>query len=221
MSDRSELLNRNKDDIFGSPGTYDCRVCGADLDDGRKQYCSSKCRKVCYSVYRMFRWKAVRQKVLDRDGNRCQICGWSPNDEESPERYQPKIHVDHIVSLSQGGSPLDSKNLMTICKECHIEKGREEGDFSGEVDGKVNSFSRGLRVEEDQMPGVSLWKYLPLRSETGMVTGNNYEFRSGEGRKFSCPSCSNWVKLEYVLSERTKCGECGSEIQLTAVAVDT
>ena len=221
MNERQKLLNKNKDDIFGSPGTYKCRVCNADLDDGRKQYCSPKCRKVAYAVYRMYRWKAVRQKVLERDGNRCQICGWSPDDEDHPERHQPKIHVDHIVSLSQGGSPLDSRNLMTICKECHIEKGIEEGDFSEKVDGKLSGYSRGLRIEEDNMPGVPLWKYLPLRSETGMVTGNNFNFSDGEGRKFQCPSCSNWVSLDDALSERTNCSDCGSEIQIQATAVDT
>lgn len=34
--------------------------------------------------------------------------------------------VDHIIPISKGGSPLDSRNLMTLCTICHsIKTGME------------------------------------------------------------------------------------------------
>lgn len=217
MSERREMVNRNKDDIFGSPGTYECRVCGLELDDGRKQYCSKKCRKVAYAVYRMFRWRAVRKKVLERDDHSCQLCGWSPEDEENPARHEHKLHADHIISLSQGGSPLDSRNLMTVCKDCHIEKGVKEGDFSGSNDGKVSGYSVGLRIDEDSMPAVPLWEYLPISSSRGKVSGNTFS-REGD-QCFRCPKCGDWVRVEEGIEGETVCERCDSSIVLQAVAL--
>src|SRR5438477_10131934 len=38
----------------------------------------------------------LRWRVLERDGNRCRLCGRSPND-------GARLHVDHIVPWSVGG----------------------------------------------------------------------------------------------------------------------
>ncbi|WP_409021357.1 HNH endonuclease signature motif containing protein [Dyadobacter sp. CY261] len=36
------------------------------------------------------------------------------------------VEVDHIIPLEQGGEPLDSKNLQSLCKRCHILKSSDE-----------------------------------------------------------------------------------------------
>ena len=34
--------------------------------------------------------------------------------------------VDHIVPITMGGSPIDTKNLQSLCKKCHDSKSGKE-----------------------------------------------------------------------------------------------
>jgi 5-methylcytosine-specific restriction endonuclease McrA len=51
----------------------------------------------------------LRQRVLRRDGWRCQSCGTMSN-----------LEVHHQEFRSQGG-PDSELNLVTLCKQCHEE----------------------------------------------------------------------------------------------------
>ena len=54
-------------------------------------------------------YSKLRKKVLNRDKNKCQLCGKSKN---------TKLHVHHILKKKEGGSDcLD--NLITCCPSCH------------------------------------------------------------------------------------------------------
>ena len=55
----------------------------------------------------------VRWSVFQRDGFRCGACGASPK--EDP---RVKLHVDHIVPVSRGGSN-EEGNLRTLCRACN------------------------------------------------------------------------------------------------------
>jgi 5-methylcytosine-specific restriction endonuclease McrA len=63
-------------------------------------------------------WKAVRRAVLARDGHQCQIRG--------PKCKGRATHVDHIVSISQGGALLDPANLRAACASCNVAKRNSE-----------------------------------------------------------------------------------------------
>jgi hypothetical protein len=52
-----------------------------------------------------------RQKVLDRDRNRCRNCGRGPEKDV-------ELEIHHIVPLDAGGRDTLS-NLVTVCTECH------------------------------------------------------------------------------------------------------
>ena len=59
-------------------------------------------------------WKSIRQNVLRRDGNRCQVCGYSG-------LSQP-LHVHHIqpfrrFTTREAANQL--QNLITLCPTCH------------------------------------------------------------------------------------------------------
>lgn len=54
-----------------------------------------------------------RLEVLERDNNKCCICGRSSD--EVP------LNVHHIILESQGGSA-DMNNLITLCFKCHREE---------------------------------------------------------------------------------------------------
>lgn len=59
-------------------------------------------------------WRRRRDLVLTRDRYLCQPCF-------AQGRYTEATEVDHVVSLSKGGT--DSfDNLQAICSECHRAK---------------------------------------------------------------------------------------------------
>lgn len=59
----------------------------------------------------------LREKIKNRDGYACQICGLSVNDEKNL-----LLEIDHIVPLSKGGITSES-NLQTLCWKCNRSKG--------------------------------------------------------------------------------------------------
>ena len=60
-------------------------------------------------------WRAVRLKVLDRDNWECVKCGRGG-----------RLEVDHIKPLEVGGDMYGLDNLQTLCRYCHIAKGKAE-----------------------------------------------------------------------------------------------
>jgi 5-methylcytosine-specific restriction endonuclease McrA len=63
---------------------------------------------------------ALRFRILKRDGYRCRLCGAAARDGE-----HVKLHVDHIVAKSTGGTD-DPSNLWTLCRTCNIGKGIQD-----------------------------------------------------------------------------------------------
>lgn len=200
MSDRQNRLNLNLDQVFGVPGTHECRVCGADLEDGRKQYCSSKCRNVAYAVISLYRWGTVRERVLERDSYTCQECG------EDVEDGYGNAHVDHIVPISKAGSPLDPQNLRTLCASCNTSKGDKMPGKDMEMDRIPIREFLALKVDEKVLSGGNMWD----RSQQPHV--------DGEERVFRCPKCGHgWISLEEALSEES-CSNCGVNFEVRVIA---
>ena len=63
-------------------------------------------------------YKKVRLVVLARDGYVCYYCG------------QDADTVDHVISIKNGGNPVDPSNLLACCRRCNSAKGsRSQGVF--------------------------------------------------------------------------------------------
>ena len=63
-------------------------------------------------------YKKVRLVVLARDGYVCYYCG------------QDADTVDHVISIKNGGNPVDPSNLLACCRRCNSSKGsRSQGVF--------------------------------------------------------------------------------------------
>jgi DEAD/DEAH box helicase domain-containing protein len=59
-------------------------------------------------------WDKIRQRVLNRDGHRCQVCG-------AADSVRP-LHVHHIQpfrSFTNRESANQLQNLITLCPTCH------------------------------------------------------------------------------------------------------
>ena len=56
----------------------------------------------------------LRDKIFSRDNYKCVFCGRG-------QRDGVKLHIDHIVPVSKGGSS-EADNLQTLCEECNLGK---------------------------------------------------------------------------------------------------
>lgn len=61
------------------------------------------------------KWKALRLRVLARDGYLCTYCG--------THLEGGNATVDHITSRKTGGDLFDMDNLTSACKSCNSRKG--------------------------------------------------------------------------------------------------
>lgn len=61
-------------------------------------------------------WRKLRESVIHRDKNICQMC------EQPIERSGKPAQVDHIKPINKGGQTIDPANLQTLCYKCHAAK---------------------------------------------------------------------------------------------------
>ena len=61
----------------------------------------------------------LRNVILERNGFTCQRCGAGVGDDDPFNPNQKvRLHIDHIVPLSQGGTN-DANNLRVLCSACN------------------------------------------------------------------------------------------------------
>jgi 5-methylcytosine-specific restriction endonuclease McrA len=69
------------------------------------------------------RYRGQRERVFNRDGRMCQICGTD----------EGEMHIDHIIPRKSGGTH-DLDNLRVLCKNCNLRKGAlNDGVFLGKT----------------------------------------------------------------------------------------
>ena len=67
-------------------------------------------------VYGSPRWKALRRRVADWTGEKCERCG-GPAPLRSSEGARGDLH--HRTDLAAGGDPWARENLEWLCGACH------------------------------------------------------------------------------------------------------
>lgn len=97
--------------------TRQCDRCGNTYayERSTSKFCSTNCRAANASGDRLRVPDDVRFYVLARDTFRCRLCG------DTPARKQ--LRVDHMTPVAEGGSLLDTENLITLCHPCNSGKG--------------------------------------------------------------------------------------------------
>ena len=59
-------------------------------------------------------WQRTRKAVFMRDGYRCQVC-----------KKPGKLEAHHITPLEQGGDAWALSNIISACRDCHIQTHRK------------------------------------------------------------------------------------------------
>lgn len=94
------------------PDGKHCVICNEKLPKYKKKYCSNECYEDWLVRINIRDWIFLRAKHLEKNP-KCIICG---------ENRAGELEVDHILPISKGGEEFDSKNLQTLCKNCHQTK---------------------------------------------------------------------------------------------------
>jgi 5-methylcytosine-specific restriction endonuclease McrA len=70
-----------------------CRICGRDVADGRMKYCSEYCSNLASAVMGLLNWGGVRRRIIDRDDETCQHCGYDHTRERrARDHIRARIH---------------------------------------------------------------------------------------------------------------------------------
>jgi 5-methylcytosine-specific restriction endonuclease McrA len=72
-------------------------------------------KKTTNPFYNSVFWKHLRQRVRQRDGGICQVCGKSDS-----------RRVDHVKPREEGGADHEW-NLRTLCDDCDAKRHAEKG----------------------------------------------------------------------------------------------
>lgn len=101
MSDRN--LTTTRAQVFGDVGVgTECRICGRNVEDGRSKTCSDYCNNLLSAVMGMLNWSTVRRRVIERDDETCQRCGF----DMARERLA-RDHIKGIIDERVGPQPDD------------------------------------------------------------------------------------------------------------------
>jgi 5-methylcytosine-specific restriction endonuclease McrA len=97
----SRDLTTRRRTVFGEvqPGT-ECRICGRNVDDARRKTCSDYCDNIQTAVMGLLNWDSVRRRILDRDDNTCQECGY-----KLAWRRRAKAHLKQLIDEATGERP--------------------------------------------------------------------------------------------------------------------
>jgi len=107
MSDRN--LRTKRTAVFGDVETgTECRICGRNVEDGRRKVCSDYCDNIQTAVMGWLNWTPIRRRILTRDDETCQSCGW-----DRSIRRRARDHIRGLIAEAAGErppSPLDLRD---------------------------------------------------------------------------------------------------------------
>ncbi len=109
--------------------TKECPVCGKSYW-GTKQTCSRACANKRRTGTRYlgenknnkaFQGWFLKEKLCAERGGKCEMCGY--------ENYNI-LQIHHIIPKADGGTD-ESRNLMILCPNCHMEEHHGYGLYGG------------------------------------------------------------------------------------------
>lgn len=153
MSDRN--LSTTREQVFGDVerGT-ECRICGRPVTDNRSKTCSDYCDNLLSAVMGLLNWSSVRRRLIDRDNEMCQSCGY----DHARERLARRHIGDRIEELA--GDRPESPDLAAMAEDAdefdwdtyheRVDAWRERRTRLKERYGDPYEYSRELEVDHIQ-----------------------------------------------------------------------
>ena len=127
-------------------------------------------------------WRYLREVILNRDGNRCQVTG-------CPSRVE--LHIHHMKAVSQGGEHVPS-NLVTLCDFHHaLEPAEGHERIWGNIKNRYFTMVRSHRRKNPVSAGYHFVKAHVRRLE--LLCESELE---GILKLYEvlCPSCSSSIR---------------------------
>lgn len=126
---RGYSYREEKRDVIRARSERYRRAAGMQPGRPRPTAEEKKARKAARAGLRLtLRWDVLK-------GGRCEVCGWGKAD-------GVKLHLDHIVPISKGGTN-DRSNLQALCSDCNLGK-----SDSHEPAGSDTQATKGLTVRQ-------------------------------------------------------------------------
>jgi 5-methylcytosine-specific restriction endonuclease McrA len=156
-SDRN--LTTTREQVFGDVevGT-ECRICGRAVDDGRSKTCSDYCDNIQRAVMGMLNWNSVRRRILERDDNVCQACGY-----DLSRDHRAQDHIKALIEDAAGERPsgpsaraLGAGELEDFDWDAHNKRVREWRERRETAKGRYgNPYEVGKTLEVDHITPVA------------------------------------------------------------------
>lgn len=155
MSERD--LTTRRAEVFGDvePGT-ECRICGRNVEDGRRKVCSDYCDRLQTAVMGMLNWSSLRRKIIERDDETCQNCGFDIERERRARRY-----IRARIEAAVGEKPTSPSALSIgegegVDMESHHERLNEWRERRNEAKRRYGDpYERARELEVDHIERVA------------------------------------------------------------------
>lgn len=147
----SRDLTTKRRTVFGEvqPGT-ECRICGRAVDDARRKTCSDYCNRIQTAVMGLLNWNSVRERILERDDETCQECGYKLAWARRARGHLCEL-IDEAAGEKPKGPPLSEPDRIDAEFETHheeMEAWRERREAAKERYGNPYALEqRGLEVD--------------------------------------------------------------------------
>jgi 5-methylcytosine-specific restriction endonuclease McrA len=147
-------LSTPRSQVFGDvPTGTTCRVCGRDVDDGRAKTCSDYCRSIQSAVMGFLNWSSVRRKIIQRDDETCQECGYD-HARARRARLHIKDRIDERLD-ERPEVPVDEDALDDFDWDAYHDAAGEWNDRRDELRERYGFDELGRRLEVDHITPVS------------------------------------------------------------------
>ncbi len=97
--------------------------------------CSTDCTTNYWNNHVIVKsWQDLREKVFDRDNNKCVQCD---------NNNTLDLQADHIKPIALGGDQWDINNIQTLCDTCHKIKTKQDMKSIAELRRTEKKLSNG------------------------------------------------------------------------------
>lgn len=119
-------INPNEHFNKGKKTIHTCLNCGKELQGSQKKFCSSECQAEHNKKSKLNEWKNnpskfnsewgypfIKKYLLDKNGNKCEKCGWGIENEYTHTIPLEIHHIDGDCTNNR------EDNLQLLCPNCH------------------------------------------------------------------------------------------------------